>query len=42
MLSLNYGTLYPALLTLEQEGAISAEPYFDSSFSLVVLIPYSR
>src|ERR1700759_3064965 len=25
VLSLNYGTLYPALLKLEQEGAISAE-----------------
>lgn len=25
MLSLNYGTLYPALLKLEQEGAISSE-----------------
>jgi PadR family transcriptional regulator PadR len=25
LLSLNYGTLYPALLKLEQEGAISAE-----------------
>ena len=25
VLSLNYGTLYPALLTLEQEGAISSE-----------------
>ena len=24
-LSLNYGTLYPALLTLEQEGAITSE-----------------
>jgi len=23
--SLNYGTLYPALLKLEQEGAITAE-----------------
>lgn len=25
LLSLNYGTLYPALLKLEQEGAISSE-----------------
>jgi len=25
LLSLNYGTLYPALLKLEQEGAIAAE-----------------
>jgi len=25
MLALNYGTLYPALLKLEQEGAISSE-----------------
>ena len=25
MLTLNYGTLYPALLKLEQEGAISSE-----------------
>jgi transcriptional regulator len=25
ILSLNYGTLYPALLKLEQEGAISSE-----------------
>ena len=25
LLSLNYGTLYPALLKLEQEGAITAE-----------------
>jgi PadR family transcriptional regulator PadR len=25
MLSLNYGTLYPALLKLEQEGAIASE-----------------
>jgi transcriptional regulator len=25
MLSLNYGTLYPALLKLEQEGSISSE-----------------
>lgn len=25
LLSLNYGTLYPALLKLEQEGSISAE-----------------
>jgi transcriptional regulator len=25
MLSLNYGTLYPALLKLEQEGAITSE-----------------
>jgi transcriptional regulator len=25
MLSLNYGTLYPALLRLEQEGSISSE-----------------
>lgn len=25
LLSLNYGTLYPALLRLEQEGAISSE-----------------
>ena len=25
MLSLNYGTLYPALLKLEQEGSIAAE-----------------
>ena len=25
VLSLNYGTLYPALLKLEQEGAISSE-----------------
>jgi len=25
LLSLNYGTLYPALLRLEQEGAITAE-----------------
>jgi PadR family transcriptional regulator PadR len=25
MLALNYGTLYPALLRLEQEGAIEAE-----------------
>lgn len=25
VLSLNYGTLYPALLKLEQEGAIAAE-----------------
>jgi PadR family transcriptional regulator, regulatory protein PadR len=25
LLALNYGTLYPALLKLEQEGAISAE-----------------
>jgi PadR family transcriptional regulator PadR len=25
MLTLNYGTLYPALLKLEQEGAIAAE-----------------
>jgi len=25
ILSLNYGTLYPALLRLEQEGAISSE-----------------
>ncbi|MGA9718481.1 MAG: helix-turn-helix transcriptional regulator, partial [Acidobacteriaceae bacterium] len=25
LLSLNYGTLYPALLKLEQEGAIASE-----------------
>ena len=25
VLSLNYGTIYPALLKLEQEGAIAAE-----------------
>src|ERR1700751_2485073 len=25
LLSLNYGTLYPALLKLEQEGAVSSE-----------------